>query len=49
MMVRLERYCGNKLLHLYCRHRTYERIANDMCKVVLGNSESPETNVHKRL
>ena len=48
-MVRLEKHCGVKLLHLYCRHHIYERIVNDVCKVVLGNSESPETSVHKRL
>ena len=49
MMERLEKHCGVKLLHLYCRHHIYERIVNDVCKVVLRNSESPETSVHKRL
>ena len=49
IMVRLERHCGVKLLHLYCRHHIYERLVNDVCKVVLGDSESPETDVHKRL
>ena len=49
MMVRLERHCGVKLLHLYCRHHIYEHIANDVCKVVLGNSKSPETDMHKQL
>ena len=49
MMVLLKRHCVVKLLHLYCRHHIYERIANDVCKVVIGTSESPETYAHKRL
>ena len=32
-----------------CRHHIYKRIAIDICKAVLGNSKSPETDMHKRL
>ena len=49
MIVRLKRHCSVKLLHLYCRHHIYELIVNNACKVVLGNSESPETDVLKQL
>ena len=49
MIVRLKGHCGVKLLHLYCRHHICERIANDVSEVVLGNSESPETDVHQQL
>ena len=49
IIVRLKKHCGVKLLHLYCRHHICERIANDVSKVVLGNSESPETDVQKQL
>ena len=47
MMVRLERHCGVKLLHLYYTYHINERISNDVCKVVLRNSESSETDVHR--
>lgn len=46
---RIELKLGKRLLHIYCRHHSYERLVNDVADLVLGISTSPETTLYKRL
>ena len=49
IMVLLEGYLGRKVLHLYCRHHSYERFLNDAAETLLGQSKAPETGLYKEL
>ena len=49
VMVKLEKYIGQKLVHVYCRHHVFERICSDVVATVVGNTKAPEHNVYQDL
>ena len=49
IVVRLEEYLEQRVIHVYCRHHVLERMANDVVNVYLGSSTSPEELTYKFL
>ena len=49
VVVRLEEYLEHRILHVYCRHHVFERLANDVVTVCVGSSTSPEELTYKFL
>ena len=46
VMVKLEKYIGQKLVHVYCKHHVFERICSDVIATVVGHTKAPEHNVY---
>ena len=49
IVVRLEEFLQRRILHVYCRHHVFERLANDVVTVCVGSSTSPEELTYKFL
>jgi len=49
VMVKLEKYIGEKLLHIHCRHHIFERICSDIVAAVLGDTNAPEYTIYQDL
>ena len=49
VVVRIEEFLQRRVLHVYCRHHVFERMANDVVTVCLGSSTSPEELSYKFL
>ena len=47
IVVRLEEFLEQRVIHIYCRHHVLERMANDVINVYLGQSTSPEELTYK--
>ena len=47
--VRLEKFLEQRIIHVYCRHHIFERMANDVIDVYLGPSTAPEELSYKFL
>ena len=47
IVVRLEEFLEQRVIHVYCRHHVLERMANDIINVYLGPSTSPEDLTYK--
>ena len=49
VVVRLEEYLAQRIIHIYCRNHVFERMVNDIVSVCLGPSTSPEELSYKFL
>ena len=49
IIVRLEKFLEKRIIHVYCRHHIFERMANDVINVYLGSSTAPEELSYKFL
>ena len=49
IVVRLEKFLEQRVIHVYCRHHVLERMANDVINVYLGTSTAPEELTYKFL
>ena len=49
IVVRMEDFLQHRILHVYCRHHVFERLANDVVTVCVGPSTSPEEVTYKFL
>ena len=47
IVVRLEEYLDNRIIHVYCRHHVFERMVNDVVSICLGPSTSPEESSYR--
>ena len=49
IVVRLEKFLEQRVMHVYCRHHIFERMVNDVIDVYLGPSTAPEELSYKFL
>ena len=49
IVVRLEKFLEQRIMHVYCRHHIFERMVNDVIDVYLGPSTAPEELSYKFL
>ena len=49
IVVRLEEFLEQRVIHVYCRHHVLERMANDVVHVYLGESTSPDELTYRFL